>query len=97
MRDQNSYVAYLIANQVSEKFLLAYARAESGDETAEYSRVRALQTVRELAAHLGFALVEPVEIIAPAPVPEPSNVVQIGSDYQRTVDTVSTIMGGDAA
>lgn len=36
--------------------------------------------------------------IAPTAKSEPSNVVQIGSDYQRTVDTVSTIMGGgDAA
>lgn len=93
MRDQNSYIAHLIAQKISENFLLAYSRAESGDDTADYSRDRGVQTVRELAAHLGFTLVPAEQSNAPTAVSEPSNVVQIGSDYQRTLDTVASIVG----
>lgn len=96
MRDQNSYIAHLIAQQISENFLLAYSRAESGDDTTDYSRDRGVQTVRELAAHLGFTLVPAEQSNAPTAVSEPSNVVQIGDhspEYVQTLDTVASIVG----
>lgn len=98
MPDLKNYTAHLIAHQVSEEFLICHAREEVGSDWAPFSHNRAMDKVRELAAYLGYRLEPVTQEIAPTAKSEPSNVVQIGSDYQRTVDTVSTIMGGgDAA
>ena len=97
MPDLKNYTAHLIAHQVSEEFLICHAREEVGSDWAQFSHSRAMDRVRELAAYLGYRLEPVTQEIAPPAKSEPSNVVQIGSDYQRTVDTVSTIMGGDAA
>lgn len=97
MPDLKNYTAHLIAHQVSEEFLICHAREEVGSDWAQFSHSRAMDKVRELAAYLGYRLEPVTQEIAPPAKSEPSNVVQIGSDYQRTVDTVSTIMGGDAA
>ena len=97
MPDLKNYTAHLIAHQVSEEFLICHAREEVGSDWAQFSHSRAMDKVRELAAYLGYRLEPVTQEIAPPAKSEPSNVVQIGGDYQRTVDTVSTIMGGDAA
>ena len=97
MPDLKNYTAHLIAHQASEEFLICHAREEVGSDWAPFSHSRAMDKVRELAAYLGYRLEPVTQEIAPTANSEPSNVVQIGSDYQRTVDTVSTIMGGDAA
>lgn len=97
MPDLKNYTAHLIAHQASEEFLICHAREEVGSDWAPFSHSRAMDKIRELAAYLGYRLEPVTQEIAPTAKSEPSNVVQIGSDYQRTVDTVSTIMGGDAA
>lgn len=63
MNSLDYYQAHLMARQVSESFLLAYARAESsGDDTAHFSRATGVEELRRLAAHLGFQLVPSVPI-----------------------------------
>jgi len=93
MPDLKNYTAHLIAHQASEEFLICHAREEVGSDWAPFSYNRALDKVRELAAYLGYRLEPVTQEIAPTAKSEPSNVVQIGSDYQRTVDTVAEIVG----
>ncbi|MBN8979433.1 MAG: hypothetical protein J0I08_23490 [Rhizobiales bacterium] len=93
MPDLKNYTAHLIAHQVSEEFLICHAREEVGSDWAPFSHSRAMDKVRELAAYLGYRLEPVTQEIAPTAQSEPSNVVQIGSDYQRTVDTVASIVG----
>ena len=93
MPDLKNYTAHLIAHQVSEEFLICHAREEVGSDWAPFSHSRAMDKVRELAAYLGYRLEPVTQEIAPPAKSEPSNVVQIGSDYQRTVDTVASIVG----
>lgn len=93
MPDLKNYTAHLIAHQVSEEFLICHAREEVGSDWAQFSHSRAMDKVRELAAYLGYRLEPVTPEIAPTAKSEPSNVVQIGSDYQRTVDTVASIVG----
>lgn len=93
MPDLKNYTAHLIAHQVSEEFLICHAREEVGSDWAPFSHSRAMDKVRELAAYLGYRLEPVTQEIAPTAKSEPSNVVQIGSDYQRTVDTVASIVG----
>ena len=92
---------------VSALVALKYAAVEAAgchhalyhhwDKLNQDERVLALASAKhELERALVAVLAAEKEIAHPAKS-EPSNVVQIGSDYQRTVDTVSTIMGGDAA
>ena len=93
MPDLKNYTAHLIAHQVSEEFLICHSREEVGSDWAPFSHNRAMDKVRELAAYLGYRLEPVTQEIAPTAKSEPSNVVQIGSDYQRTVDTVASIVG----
>lgn len=93
MPDLKNYTAHLIAHQVSEEFLICHAREEVGSDWAPFSHNRAMDKVRELAAYLGYRLEPVTQEIAPTAKSEPSNVVQIGSEYQRDLDTV-TIIGG---
>jgi len=93
MPDLKNYTAHLIAHQVSEEFLICHAREEVGSDWAPFSHNRAMDKVRELAAYLGYRLEPVTHEIAPPAKSEPSNVVQIGSDYQRTLDTVDSIVG----
>lgn len=93
MPDLKNYTAHLIAHQVSEEFLICHAREEVGSDWAPFSHNRAMDKVRELAAYLGYRLEPVTHEIAPPAKSEPSNVVQIGSDYQRTVDAVASIVG----
>jgi len=63
-----------------------------------HERAIALNSAKHELERALVAVLAAEKEIAPTAKSEPSNVVQIGSDYQRTVDTVSTIMGGgDAA
>lgn len=93
MPDLKNYTAHLIAHQVSEEFLICHAREEVGSDWAPFSHNRAMDKVRELAAYLGYRLEPVTQEIAPTAKSEPSNVVQICSDYQRTVETVASIVG----
>ena len=92
---------------VSALVALKYAAVEAAgchhalyhhwDKLNQDERVLAIASAKhELERAFVAVLAAEKEIANPAKS-EPSNVVQIGSDYQRTVDTVSTIMGGDAA
>lgn len=93
MPSLKNYTAHLIAHQAAEEFLICHAREEVGSDWAGFSQNRALEKVRELAAYLGYRL-EPVsKEIAPTAKSEPSNVVQIGGEYQRNLDTVAEIVG----
>lgn len=96
MKDQNSYIAHLIAQRASEAFLLAYGRAESGDDTANSSRETGIQTVRELAAHLGFALLAPVDSIAPRAVSGPANDSLSTAELDAVQELVSEAIGASA-
>lgn len=93
MPDLKNYIAHLIAHQVSEEFLICHAREEVGSDWAQFSHSRAMDKVRELAAYLGYRLEPVTQEIAPPAKSEPSNVVQIDSEYQRKVDTVAEIVG----
>jgi len=93
---------------VSALVALKYAAVEAAgchhalyhhwDKLNQDERVLALASAKHELERALVAVLAAEKEIAPTAKSEPSNVVQIGSDYQRTVDTVSTIMGGgDAA
>lgn len=63
----NHYKTYLIAQAAAESFVLAYARAESGDRSYSYSLNKGIDDVRKLAAQLGFQLVPIEAAISGAP------------------------------
>lgn len=94
MVTNSAYMAHLLAQYVSEEFLLhsVYRTAgEAQSENAERTRNNGISRLKELAALLGYRLEPVTQEIAPTAKSEPSNVVQIGSDYQRTVDTASIV------
>ena len=63
------------------------------DKFNHHERVVALASAKhELERALVAVVLAEKEITSPAKS-EPSNVVQIGSDYQRTVDAVASIVG----
>jgi hypothetical protein len=52
-----------------------------------------LADVRSKVEELLVAIIAAEQSIAPTAKSEPSNVVQIGSEYQRNLDTVAEIVG----
>lgn len=58
-----------------------------------HERAIALNSAKHELERALVAVLAAEKEIAPTAKSEPSNVVQIGSDYQRTVDTVASIVG----
>lgn len=58
-----------------------------------HERAIALASAKHELERALVAVLAAEKEIAPTAKSEPSNVVQIGGDYQRTVDTVASIVG----
>jgi len=64
-----------------------------GEDMSEARRQRIITDARAKTEKLLAAIIAAEQFIAPAARSEPSNVVQIGSEYQRNLDTVAEIVG----
>jgi len=64
-----------------------------GEDMSEARRRRIIADARAKTEKLLAAIIAAEQFIAPAARSEPSNVVQIGSEYQRNLDTVAEIVG----
>lgn len=91
----NSVVNALVATKYAavEAAGCHHALYHHWDKLNHDERVLALACAKRELEQALVAVLAAEQEIAPTAKSEPSNVVQIGSDYQRTVDTVASIVG----